>query len=57
MLSSLADAARAGDASDAGPDTLAEQLTHDPGPIDWPILGAGDLGAAAERLAPRAPKN
>jgi hypothetical protein len=50
-------AARAGDASDAGPDTLAEQLTHDPGPIDWPILGAGDLGAAAERLAPRAPKN
>lgn len=50
-------AARAGDASDAGPDTLAEQLTHDPGPIDWSILDAGDLGAAAARLAPQAPEN
>jgi uncharacterized protein len=50
-------AARAGDASDAGPDTLADQLTRDPGPIDWAILDAGDLGAAAARLAPQAPKN
>jgi aminoglycoside phosphotransferase family enzyme/predicted kinase len=45
-------AARAGDASDAGPATLEAQLLHDPGPIDWAILDAGDLAAAAARLAP-----
>jgi aminoglycoside phosphotransferase family enzyme/predicted kinase len=46
-------AARAGDASDAGPETLKDQLAHDPGPIDWPVLDAADLGAAATRLAPK----
>ena len=50
-------AARTGDASDAGPDTLEEQLSRDPGPIDWPILDAADLGAAAMRLAPQTPEN
>jgi len=50
-------AARAGDASDAGPATLDEQLSHDPGQIDWTILDAADLGAAAARLAPQAAEN
>jgi aminoglycoside phosphotransferase family enzyme/predicted kinase len=50
-------AARVGDASDAGPATLEEQLLHDPGPIDWAVLGAGELGAAAARLAPASPEN
>jgi len=50
-------AARAGDASDAGPATLEDQLTRDPGRIDWAILDADDLGAAAARLAPRPSEN
>jgi predicted kinase len=50
-------AGRAGDASDAGPETLATQLARDPGPIDWAILDADDLGAAVARLAPQAPEN
>jgi hypothetical protein len=43
-------AARGGDASDAGPEVLAEQLTRDPGPIDWLRLDAGDLDKAARRV-------
>jgi predicted kinase len=43
-------AARQGDASDAGPATLAGQLAHDPGPIDWLRLPAADLDAAAQRI-------
>ncbi|HEY1425376.1 MAG TPA: AAA family ATPase [Caulobacteraceae bacterium] len=43
-------AARTGDASDADAAVLAEQLTRDPGPIDWLRLDAGDLEAAARRI-------
>jgi hypothetical protein len=43
-------AARAGDASDAGPPVLDEQLARDPGQIDWLRLPAGDLDAAARRI-------
>ena len=43
-------ARRTGDASDAGPGVLAEQLTRDPGPIDWLRLDAGDLDAATRRV-------
>ncbi|HWF78087.1 MAG TPA: AAA family ATPase [Caulobacteraceae bacterium] len=42
---------RVGDASDAGPAVLTEQLARDPGPIDWLRLPAGDLEAAASRIA------
>jgi len=50
-------AVRAGDASDAGPATLAEQLTRDAGPIDWDIADAADVDGLAARLAPGAPEN
>jgi aminoglycoside phosphotransferase family enzyme/predicted kinase len=50
-------AARQGDASDAGPATLAGQLSHDPGPIDWSRLPAGDLDVAAQRILDAAPWN
>jgi predicted kinase len=43
-------AARTGDASDAGPDVLAEQLASDPGPIDWLRPGDRDPEAAAARI-------
>jgi hypothetical protein len=43
-------AARAGDASDAGPAVLDEQLAQGSGQIDWMRLGAGDLNAAAARI-------
>jgi hypothetical protein len=43
-------AARAGDASDAGPAVLDEQLARDPGPIGWLRLAAGDLEAAARTI-------
>ncbi|HEY1427246.1 MAG TPA: AAA family ATPase, partial [Caulobacteraceae bacterium] len=43
-------AARTGDASDANAAVLAEQLTRDPGPIDWLRLDAGDLAAAEARV-------
>jgi aminoglycoside phosphotransferase family enzyme/predicted kinase len=39
--------ARRGDASDAGPDVLDEQLSRDPGPIDWEKLDAADPDKAA----------
>jgi hypothetical protein len=42
--------ARAGDASDAGPAVLDEQLASDPGPIDWLRLPAADLEAASARI-------
>jgi predicted kinase len=32
--------ARRHDASDASPEILAEQLRHDPGPIDWVRIDA-----------------
>jgi uncharacterized protein len=32
--------ARRGDASDASPEVLAQQLRHDPGPMDWVIIDA-----------------
>jgi uncharacterized protein len=45
---------RKGDASDATAEILAQQLRHDPGPIDWtPIdagAGAGECLAAARRV-------
>jgi aminoglycoside phosphotransferase family enzyme/predicted kinase len=40
-------AARTGDASDAGPNVLEQQLGSDPGPIDWAVADAGDLQAAS----------
>jgi aminoglycoside phosphotransferase family enzyme/predicted kinase len=40
-------AARQGDASDAGPATLDEQLGRDPGPITWAKADAADPRAAA----------
>ena len=43
-------AARVGDASDAGPAVLDEQLARDPGPIDWLRLPAADLERAAQRI-------
>ena len=43
-------AARVGDASDAGPNVLDEQLQRNPGPIDWRRLPAGDLERAAQRI-------
>jgi predicted kinase len=43
-------AKRSGDASDARPVTLDEQLVRDPGPIGWPVAGAADLDAAADRI-------
>jgi aminoglycoside phosphotransferase family enzyme/predicted kinase len=48
--------ARRGDASDASPAVLAEQLRHDPGPIDWIRIDAGQgpedcLAAARNALA------
>jgi len=47
-------AARTGDASDAGPAALAEQLGRDPGPIGWRRLASID--AAVRRLG-GAPEN
>jgi hypothetical protein len=44
-------AARSGDASDAGPAILDEQLARDPGPIDWEIADAADLAGVAARIA------
>jgi aminoglycoside phosphotransferase family enzyme/predicted kinase len=44
--------ARTGDASDAGPATLEEQLGRDPGPVDWEIVDASDLAGAAARFVP-----
>jgi hypothetical protein len=44
-------AARSGDASDAGPAILDEQLARDPGPIDWEIADAADLVGVAARIA------
>ena len=48
--------ARRHDASDASPEVLAEQLHHDPGPLDWVRIDAGGspadcLGAARAALA------
>jgi hypothetical protein len=43
-------AQRRADASDADAAVLAEQLTQDPGPIDWARHAANDLGLVAERL-------
>jgi uncharacterized protein len=43
-------AARTGDASDAVPAVLDEQLARDPGPIDWEKLDAADPGSAAARI-------
>jgi uncharacterized protein len=48
--------ARRGDASDASPAVLADQLRHDPGPIDWTRIDAGQepedcLAAARAALA------
>ena len=43
-------AGRSGDASDADAAVLDEQLTRDPGPIDWLRLDAGDLEGAARSL-------
>jgi predicted kinase len=44
---------RVGDASDASPEILAEQLRHDAGEIDWVRIDAGgrpeDCLAAARR--------
>ena len=47
---------RRGDASDATPEILAEQLRRDPGPIEWVRIGAGAspeqcLAAARRALA------
>jgi aminoglycoside phosphotransferase family enzyme/predicted kinase len=47
---------RVGDASDASPEVLAQQLRHDPGPIDWVRIDAGGrledcLAAARAALA------
>jgi predicted kinase len=52
--------ARRGDASDASPAVLAEQLRHDPGPIDWTRIEAGQgpgdcLAAARKALAEGSP--
>jgi predicted kinase len=45
--------ARRGDASDASPEILAEQLRHDAGPIDWTRIdadsGPEEVLAAARR--------
>ena len=44
--------ARRADASDATEEVLALQLAHDPGPLDWPKIGAGggpDVTLAAAR--------
>ena len=38
--------ARTGDASDASPDVLAEQVKIDPGPLDWTRINAGADRAA-----------
>lgn len=44
-------AARTGDASDAGPAVLDEQLARDPGPLgDWLRLDAADLEGAERRM-------
>jgi hypothetical protein len=43
-------AARARDASDAGPAVLEQQLVRDPGPITWPVLDADELDANAAAL-------
>ncbi len=43
-------ATRRGDASDADPAVLDEQLGRDPGPIDWRKLDAADLDSAAARI-------
>jgi aminoglycoside phosphotransferase family enzyme/predicted kinase len=46
--------ARSGDASDASPAVVAQQLTHDPGPLDWSRIDAGagpDSTLAAARRA------
>ena len=45
--------ARRGDASDATPEILAQQLRHDPGPMDWTRIdaeaGPDECLAAARR--------
>ena len=43
-------AERTGDASDAGPAVLAEQLGRDPGPMAWEKLDAGEADAVAARV-------
>jgi hypothetical protein len=43
--------ARRGDASDATPDVLRQQLAIDPGPLTWPLL---DAGRPLEEIAARA---
>jgi hypothetical protein len=43
-------AARTGDASDAAPAVLDEQLARDPGPIDWERLDAADPEGAVARI-------
>ncbi|MEJ0067233.1 MAG: AAA family ATPase [Caulobacteraceae bacterium] len=43
-------AARSGDASDAAPAILDEQLARDPGPIDWERLDAAHADGAAARI-------
>ena len=50
-------ARRTGDASDAGPEVLDEQLARDPGPIGWRRLDAADLDAAAGQLLGAVAKN
>ncbi len=49
---------RRGDASDATPEILAQQLRHDPGPMDWTRIDAGGgpeqcLAAARRALVSR----
>jgi aminoglycoside phosphotransferase family enzyme/predicted kinase len=50
-------AARAGDASDAGPAALDQQLRRDPGRIGWQRLDADDPDRAVARLVGGAAKN
>jgi len=50
-------AARTGDASDAAPAALDDQLRRDPGRIAWERLDAADPDQAAARLAGGAAKN
>jgi hypothetical protein len=42
--------ARRGDASDAGPTVLDQQLAQGAGEVDWTRIDAADPGAAAARI-------
>jgi aminoglycoside phosphotransferase family enzyme/predicted kinase len=50
-------ASRAGDASDAGPSVLGEQLRRDPGPVAWERFDAADPDRTIAQLADGAAKN